>query len=154
MKASASIIIDKPISEVWDFVSNIENMDKWVNGVRDPKPISEGEWGVGSTFEGGYEYAGKTHRITYEITGFDPPGRISMRSTSGPFPFEGWTELLEGKEGTQVVNTIDAKPTNRFLTVWFTLLGVILRMMMRIQLRKELTLLKVELEATESSRPG
>ncbi len=152
MKASASIVIDKPISEVWDFVSNIENMDKWVNGVREPKPISGGEWGVGSTFESGYEYAGKTHRITYEITEFDPPCRISMRSTSGPFPFEGWTELSEDKDGTRVVNAIDAKPTNTLLTVWFALLGVILRMMMRIQLRKELTLLKAELEAAESSR--
>ena len=85
MKASASIVIDKPISEVWDFVSDIENMDKWVNGVKDPKPISGGEWGVGSTFESGYEYAGKTHRITYEITEFDSPSLISMRSTSGPF---------------------------------------------------------------------
>ncbi len=151
MKASARIIIDKPVSEVWDFVSDIENMDKWVNGVRDPKPISGGEWGVGSTFESGYEYAGKTHRITYEITEFDPPCLISMRSTSGPFPFEGWTELSEEKDGTLVVNTIDAKPTNTFLTIWFALLGVVLRMMMRIQLRKELTLLKAGLEDGESS---
>ena len=150
MKASASIFIDKPVSEVWTFIADIENMDKWVNGVRDPRPISPGEWGVGSTFESGYEYAGKTHRITYEITEFDPPGRLSMRSTSGPFPFEGWTELREDKDGTRVLNTIDAKPANAFLTVWFAVLGVVLRMMMRIQLHKELVLLKAALEDAES----
>ena len=99
MKASASIVIDKPISEVWDFVSNIENMDKWVNGVREPKPISGGEWGVGSTFESGYEYAGKTHRITYEITGFDAPWShfdafhvraVSVRGLDGTVGGQGW----------------------------------------------------------------
>ncbi len=150
MKASASIVIDRPICEVWDFVADIGNMDKWVNGVSDPKPVSEGEWGVSSTFESGYTYAGKTHTITYEIIGFDPPNRVSMRSTSGPFPFEGWTELREEKDGTHLINTIDAKPTNAFLSIWFAALGIVLRMMMRIQLHKELVLLKARLEGAES----
>ena len=57
--------------------------------------------------------------------------------------------MREEKDGTLVVNTIDAKPTNTFLTIWFALLGVVLRMMMRIQLRKELTLLKAGLEEGE-----
>ncbi len=149
MKASASIVIDRPISEVWDFVADIRNMDKWVNGVSDPKPISQGEWGVGSTFESGYTYAGKTHTITYEITGFDPPNRVSVRSTSGPFPFEGWTEVRKEGDGTHVTNAIDAKPTNVFLTLWFAMLGVVLRMMMRLQLHKELALLKARLEGAE-----
>ena len=153
MKASATLLIDKPISEVWDFVADIRNMDKWVNGVSDPTPTSQGEWGVGSTFTSGYTYAGKTHTVAYEITGFDPPNRISMRSTAGPFPFEGCTELLEEKDGTRLVNTIDAKPTNAFLAVWFAALGVILRMMMRIQLRKELLMLRAALEDAESGKP-
>ncbi len=149
MKASASIVIDKPIAEVWNFIADIRNMDKWVTGVSAPKPTSEGRWGVGSTLESDYTYAGRTHNITYEITGFDPPNRMSMRSTSGPFPFEGWIELRKEKDGTHLINTIDAKPTNAFLTLWFAMTGFILRMMMRTQLRKELTLLKARLEGTE-----
>ena len=150
MKASATIFIDKPISEVWAFVADIRNMDKWVNGVSDPTPTSEGEWRVGSTFTSGYTYAGKTHTVNYEITGFDPPNRIAMRSTAGPFPFDGYTDLMEDKDGTRLVNAIDAKPTNAFLAIWFAVLGVVLRMMMRIQLRKELVLLKAALEDAES----
>ena len=153
MKASANILIDRPISEVWDFVADIRNMDKWVNGVSDPRPMSDGKWGVGSAFESRYTYVGKTHTITYEITGFDPPNRMAMCSTSGPFPFEGCVELREDGYGTRLTNTLDAKPTNIFLTIWFATMGIVLRMMMRTQLRKELTLLKAELEATESSKP-
>ena len=154
MKASANILIDRPILEVWDFVADIRNMDKWVNGVSDPRPMSDGEWGVGSAFESGYTYAGNTHTITYEITGYDPPNRMAMRSTSGPFPFEGCVELREDGHGTRLTNTLDAEPTNIFLTLWFATMGIVLRMMMRIQLRKELTLLKAELESRESPEAG
>lgn len=150
MKSSASVLINRRITEVWDFVADIRNMDKWVNGVSDPVPTSDGNWGVGSTFKSDYEYAGKTHAITYVITEFDPPYRLSMRSTSGPFPFEGCTELQEEKDGTRLINSIDAKPTNLLLTVWFALLGVVLRMMMRIQLKKELVKLKAALEGADS----
>ena len=152
VKASANILVDRPLSEVWDFVADIRNMDKWVNGVSDPRPVFDGEWGVGSAFESGYTYSGKTYTITYEITGFDPPNRVAMRSTSGPFPFENCVELCEDGHGTRLTNIIDAEPTNVFLTLWFATMGIALRMMMRIQLRKELTLLKAELEATESSK--
>ncbi len=154
MKASANILVERPVSEVWNFVADIRNMDKWVNGVSDPRPVSVGEWGVGSAFESRYTYSGKTHTITYEITAYDPPNRVAMRSTSGPFPFESCVELCEDGYGTRLTNTIDAKPTNVFLTIWFAAMGIVLRMMMRTQLRKELTLLKAELEATESSRAG
>ena len=150
MKARASLLIDKPITKVWDFVADIRNMDKWVNGVSDPVPTSEGKWGVGSTFRSNYTYAGKTHTVTYVITEFDPPNRVSMQSTSGPFPFEGCTELQGDNHETRVTNAIDAKPTNVFLSVWFALLGVVLKMMMRSQLQKELLKLKEMLEGAET----
>ena len=146
MKATASILVDSPISSVWDFVADVANMEKWVNGVSDLARTSEGEFGIGSTFQSSYTYAGKTHPVTYVITEFDPPRRIAMRSTSGPFPFEGSTELREETEGTRVFNTIDARPTNAFLTVWFAIFGVVLRLMMRRQLSKELVELKSHLE--------
>ena len=150
MKATASILIDRPISAVWDFVADVANMEIWVNGVSALVPTSEGEFGVGSTFKSNYTYAGKTHAVTYVITEFDPPNCITMRSTSGPFPFEGSTELREEAEGTRVFNTIDASPTNAFLTVWFAVLGVVLKLMMRRQLRKELVELRSHLEETET----
>ena len=150
MKATASILIDKPVSAVWDFVADVSNMEVWVNGVSALARTSEGEFGVGSTFKSDYTYAGKTHAVTYVITEFDPPNRITMRSTSGPFPFEGSTELREEAEGTRVFNTIDVRPTNAFLTLWFAILGAVLRLMMRRQLSKELVALKSRLEGSDT----
>lgn len=35
MRASTSVIINRPVREVWDFIADLGNMDKWVSGVSD-----------------------------------------------------------------------------------------------------------------------
>lgn len=151
MRASASIVIGIPMRSVFDFVANIENMDTWINGVTGPKMTSEGEPGVGSTFESYYTYAGRTHRVAYRIVEFEPPTRTIHEWTSGPFPFQAVTELEPAGDGTRITHTIDAGPTNRAVAVWFGVFGPVLRPLMRRQLRKELRTLK---ELLEGDGPG
>ena len=155
MKASSSVFINRPIIYVWEFIEDVRNLGRWVNGVSEPAPTSdEGSWGIGSTFKSDYDYAGKRHTVSYVITEFDPPNRVSIRSTSGSFSFEGYTELQEEKEGTRLINTIDMKPANRFLSAFFVLIGMPLRVMMSAQLRKELSQLKAILESVELKEPS
>lgn len=146
MKASASVVIDQPIERVFAFVADVEHMDRWVDGVTEPRLTSEGPVGVGSTFVSKYTYADKTHDIAYVVTAYDPPRRHAVKSTSGPFPFEGWVDLETVAGGTYVTNTIDAGSDSPFTAIMFALLGPFLRLMMRRRLRAELELLKASLE--------
>ena len=107
IKGTVDVVVDRPIQEVWEFVSDFKNMEGWVDGVSDLKP-PEGELGIGSTFASKYTYGNRTHDITYEVTAFDPPLHIAMKSTSGPFPFEGTLTLEKWGDGTKVTNTIEA----------------------------------------------
>ena len=68
MEASAEMMINRPIEEVWKFISNIDNMGKWVKGITEILRTSEGEFGAGSTFQSKYTYRKKAHDITYEVT--------------------------------------------------------------------------------------
>jgi len=34
---SADYVMAHPIEAVWEFVSNVENMGRWVEGVKEPK---------------------------------------------------------------------------------------------------------------------
>ena len=142
MKASASLVVSKPIDELFGFVENVENMDRWVVGVSEPKWTSPKRSEVGATFASKYTYVGRTHDITYEVTQRESPRRLAVRSTSGPFPFEGVLELEETAEGTRVTNIIDAGADGTGTKIMFTLFGPLLRMGMRRQLRKELESLK------------
>ena len=154
MKASASVVIDRPIEEVFAFVADVENADRWVNGVTEPRRTSEGEFGVGATFASKYTWGNKTHDITYVVTAHDPPTRHAVKSTSGPFPFEGAIDLEAVAGGTWVTNTIDAGTDSIATSVIFALFGPLLRMSMRKRLRAELAGLKATLEGARPVAVG
>ncbi len=147
MKTETSIVVERPIEDVWAFVANIENMDQWVVGVSEPRMSNGRDMGEGATFTSKYTYGGKTHTIDYEVTAYRPQRHFATRSTEGPFPFEGELDLERAGRGTKVTNTIDAGSDGLFTTITFTLLGPLVRIMMRRQLHQELVVLKAILEA-------
>ena len=99
MKATAQIQIDKPIDDVWAFVSIVENMEKWVDGIEEPIQTSEGQTGMGTTFHSKYNYRGKSFEMDHEIHAFDPPNVFGTRSTEGPFAYTGHLTLTESDGG-------------------------------------------------------
>lgn len=51
IKIEQSVIIHRPVEEVWQFMSNVENVTKWDRGVLQARQTSEGPLGVGSTLQ-------------------------------------------------------------------------------------------------------
>ena len=147
MRATAEIKINSPIDEVWGFVSNVENMGRWVEGIEDPTRTSDGDLGVGSTFHSKYNYRGKSFDMDHEVDSFDPPTSFGTRSIEGPFAYEGTLLLAESEGGTTVSNTIEVGSDSWMTTVMFAVFGPLTRRMMRGQLMKELKALEKELEA-------
>ena len=147
MKASTSITIDRPVEQAFAFVADPETMYRWVIGVTQPKRTSEGEFGLGSTFDSKYTYRGKTFDVSYLATEFEPPTRYGFKSTAGPFPSEGLIELETAGTRTRVAFTIDAGSDSVATTVIFALFGPLIRMLMRRHLHKELEALKAVLES-------
>jgi uncharacterized membrane protein len=82
------IEIDRPRSEVADYVSNPENATAWYENInkvewRTPKPLSAGSE---VAFEA--EFIDRTIEYTYQVTEFVPGESLVMSSTSAPFPME------------------------------------------------------------------
>ncbi|MAG35854.1 MAG: hypothetical protein CL878_06390 [Dehalococcoidia bacterium] len=148
MRAETRIEVERPIEDVWAFVADIENMGQWVDGVSEPRMSNGNDMGEGATFTSKYTYGGKTHTLDYEVTAYKPPKRLAMRSTEGPFPFDGELDLETVGGGTLVTNTIDAGSDGTFTTVMVALFGPVLRMMMRRRLHQELVSLKGILEGS------
>ena len=148
MEASASITINKPIEEVWAFIVDIQNMDRWVTGVSEPQHTSEGEFKAGSTFTTRYTYRRKTFYIDYIVTGLSAPSGFAVEATSGPFPFRGILELESAGDGTEVINTIEAGADSKATKVIFFLFGPLIRKIMRRRLQNELKALKDVIEAS------
>ena len=147
MKGSATVVINKPVEDVFSFITNVENNDRWVDGASETKLIDDEGVRIGSAFEGKYTSSGKTHDIGYEVVSFSPPDRFGVKSTHGPFPFENWLDLKDLGSKTEISNTIDAGSDHWMTSILFILFKPIIRRQMSKQMEKELLNLKSLLES-------
>jgi len=141
MIAQASILIERSIDQVFSFIANVENMPRWVSGVRRARMVSR-EIGEGAHFVAEYAAGLRPSEIDFRITSYAPNREFATEADRGPFSFRGWLELhaIDGK--TEVVNRIDAGPDSlatRFVSLVF---GPFIRRSMRSRLRRELEVLK------------
>lgn len=84
----SAIEIDRPRSEVADYVSNPENATAWYENIKkvewkSPKPLS-----AGSEIAFEADFMDKSLEYTYQVTEYVPGESLVMSSTSGPFPME------------------------------------------------------------------
>jgi uncharacterized membrane protein len=88
------------------------------------------------------KFLGRRVESDAEITEFEPNRRVTMRSTSGPFPFHGSLTLDPVEGGTRVNATFELEP-GRF----FKLAEPIVTRMAKRQLESDLANLKDLMEA-------
>ena len=136
--ASAELAMGHPVEAVWEFVSNVENFGRWADAVQEPRWTSEGERGVGSTYESEYVWSGKTSHVEYEVIEFEPLVRFGSRTTAGRFPYQGTIMIEPVEGGTKVTHDMMAGSDGAITAFMFTYLGGFLRPMMRKRLLKEL----------------
>lgn len=126
-------------------------MERWVDGVSDVRPPTDG-LAVGATFSSSYTYRGETFDVDYDVTAVDPPHRLDIRSTEGPFPFAGSLRPVEVPGGTEVSNTIQAGSDGLATSIIFAVFGPLVRRLMRRQLARELE--DLGRAVAELERPG
>ena len=137
-----SIIINRPIGEVFAFVSDASNDVKWRSDVVESKVTSPGSLGVGSTFAFSSEFMGRKIVSSGELTTYDPPNRYAWKSISGPIPASAVTTFEAVAEGTLVVETTDFEPGG-----FFKIAGPLLAKQAQSAAEKDVVKLKGLLEA-------
>ena len=147
MRSTANIKVNKPIEEVWKFVSNLRNIDQWLDGVSEPKPAFEAEIGLGSTFISKYVFDNKSHDVSYVLTSCEPPRRFAYRVAGGPHPCFNVVDLKSKGGATRVSHTMEMDMGQSVIGAVFLGLGPIVRLSITFKLRKDLKRLKARLEA-------
>ncbi len=104
-KFESSIFINRPVQEVFDFVTNPANDVKWRSGTESAEWTSDGPPGVGSTIKVVAKLLGRKIEVVAEITGWDPPHLSSFKSVGGPFPFESTSKYEAQGDGTLLTET-------------------------------------------------
>ena len=108
--AEATVVVNRPAGEVFDFLADGTNDPKWRDGVIEISRVS-GD-GLGTLYQqtmsgpGGRKIAGD-----YRITEFDRPRRLGFTVIAGPARPTGTFELQPDDAGTRVTFTMDLQPS-------------------------------------------
>lgn len=83
INVETSVEINQPIEKVFEFVTTPENDSQWLLGL-ESKKTSEGPEDVGATSESEIRFLGVHIHTTWEVTEYEPPNKIRVKSISGP----------------------------------------------------------------------
>jgi uncharacterized membrane protein len=151
MNAKSSIVIERSIDEVFDFVSNVENMPRWVSGVSRVRLLSD-KVKSGAKFSAYYAQGMRRSGIDFKVVEFEPPTRFATKSERGPFsfPFKGTLELRALGDATEVTNNVDTGPESIATRLANLLFGPIVNRSIRKRLQEELQALRSSMTRSRS----
>jgi carbon monoxide dehydrogenase subunit G len=97
-------VIGAPPAEVFEYLSNLDNLSEWQMGVTSARRTSEGEMGVGGTAIVVRELMGQTIEAPLTITEYDPPRRLAIGSEVSGVRADGILDLapIEAGAGTDL----------------------------------------------------
>jgi uncharacterized protein YndB with AHSA1/START domain len=105
-KFTLSVFINRPLQDVFDFLSEPANLSKWNSNFASAEWTSSHAPGPGSTYKVLAKMSGGKNEGLFEITQWDPPQRYSYKSISKlPFPIErieSAVTLAPKENGTQI----------------------------------------------------
>ena len=138
------IIINRPIQEVFDYLTDHSNDKHWKPFVTESRKVTTGSIGVGTRFEivvmaWGYRRAGEV-----EIVEYQPYRSFAYRANDPIYPFIARSTFSETPSGTQILGQVEFQ--TKGLWKLFTPLFLLF---IRSQFRQTFNRLKQILEQTE-----
>ena len=114
VKVEKSVIIKRPVSEVFAYVQNNDNSTKWQKDVisvnADEGPDNE----VGSRYTEVRKFAGQEMKTIMEITAFTQNVKWASKVIKGPVPYEVTMTYTEVPEGTKLTTIVEGEPKGFF----------------------------------------
>jgi len=141
MRNTVSVVIDRPVEEVFAFATGIESIPLWAGPVTEAKQTSEGPLGVGATSTRVTHLLGRRFESDYVVTEYQPNSRYAAETTSGPIPIVETFSFEAGEGGTSVTVAMEGDPAG-----FFKLAEPILTRIVKRQMENDVRTLKDLLE--------
>jgi uncharacterized protein YndB with AHSA1/START domain len=102
VKIEQSVVINRPVEDVFAFMSNPKNDPQWQSDTTETEITSQGPIGVGTTYRDVTEFLGRRIESIYEFTEYEANRKLSLKTTSGPIPIEATITWESVEDGTEV----------------------------------------------------
>jgi uncharacterized protein YndB with AHSA1/START domain len=100
-----TVLIRRPIEEVFGFLSDFENIPRWNYAIVETHKASEGPVGVGMIYHQVRSVPSRSEE-RLEVTAYNPPRQLEIRGQLGPFPSR-LSYVAAVPQGTRVTNAVE-----------------------------------------------
>jgi len=103
------LIINRPIQEVFEFITNQSNAKLWKPFVTESRQITDGQIGAGTQFVEGIDVWNRHFAGIVEILEYQPPHRFVYKTREEPYPFSFVAQMSfeETPSGTIVHGNVE-----------------------------------------------
>ena len=109
-----STLIDRPIRDVFAFVSNLNNMSKWNAAVVSLQQVTPGPIAVGTKFKSVGEMMGRRIEGDVQVTAYEPDNKTGFQMQAGPVQVNVTINFKTVGTGTKVSLNAQGNPGGLF----------------------------------------
>jgi uncharacterized membrane protein len=108
MDVTSETVIERPIDEVFDYMSKLENVPAWLDGCKKVWVLEGDSEAVGGKVAHLDEFMGREFEAHFEVVEWEPQTRMVFEAVSGPFRGTS-EETLEEESDDATLVTIRVK---------------------------------------------
>ena len=105
-----SVDIDRPLSEVWEYLTDPERVPEWQSSAESSHQITDGPMGAGTHLRDERRFMGRRATSEVEVTEYEPQRLFTLHGLSGPVRFTVRHRLSENGKGTRLDVEAEADP--------------------------------------------
>jgi uncharacterized protein YndB with AHSA1/START domain len=111
IRIALTVDVDRPVQEVFAYVTDIERLAEWQPNVVSVTKESEGPIERGTRLrEVRRGPFGRNVGAVVEVAAYEPNRRFDLRIVSGPLPIDGNHEFHDGNGGTRIGFVAEGQP--------------------------------------------
>jgi carbon monoxide dehydrogenase subunit G len=113
-RAEHTVVVERPPDEVFAFLTDLSNVPEWQSGAVEVRE-QPAKLAVGTTYVEVLRFLGRRIEATIQVTEYEPPRRFSIKTLSGPIPFQVQHTLEPSGAGATKLNvTLEGEPGGFF----------------------------------------
>lgn len=110
MRFEESVEIDRPVEEVFAYVSDVSNYSQWMAHVLEVRTHTPGPPRQSDRFVVAIKSVGRRFETPYERTSYEAERRYTDRAVGGPIPDQRWhSAFQEVPGGTRFTRAVDVE---------------------------------------------
>jgi carbon monoxide dehydrogenase subunit G len=108
------VLIDKPVKDVFAFVTNPNNMSKWNSAVVSMQQVTPGAISVGTKFKNVGEMLGRRIEGEMQVVAFEPDTKYGFQMNAGPMQVNVVLTFKTVGTGTKINLNAQGNPAGVF----------------------------------------